>query len=281
MTAAAPPHGPATALTSSHEAITLLTQRQAAHIDEVLMESFSTDQLMELAGLSVAQVVQAHFHVGVQDNSVQKIVVLCGPGNNGGDGLVAARHLKMFDAAPAIIVVYPRLATMEKPLYKRLVQQLKMCDVSVVAEFDESLLLDETGTSAKNTIVIDAMLGYSSSGQVREPYRAMIESINRMQRLQQLRCVAVDIPSGWDVELGPPPNTGAVALHHPDVLVSLMSPKLGVRSLMAPVSSESNAPHRSTAHYVGGRFVPSQFQKEYELQLPTFPVGGEQYVRIA
>ncbi|CUG86319.1 Hypothetical protein, putative [Bodo saltans] len=172
---------PSTAFTSSHEEITLLTQQQAAHIDDVLMETFSTDQLMELAGLSVAQVVQTHYQLSGRgdddrlenddEGSVQKIVVVCGPGNNGGDGLVAARHLKMFNPTFNVMVVYPRLASVEKPLYKRLLAQLNMCDVPVVTELDERMLLERDGDVRRrrhNTIVIDAMLGYSSRGAVRE-----------------------------------------------------------------------------------------------------------------
>lgn len=61
-------------------------------VDEELMGplGFSVDQLMELAGLSVACAVHA------EASQAAKILVLAGPGNNGGDGLVAARHLHHF-----------------------------------------------------------------------------------------------------------------------------------------------------------------------------------------
>lgn len=52
---------------------------------------FSVDQLMELAGLSVATAIAKEY-----PNQSGKVLVCCGPGNNGGDGLVAARHLKLF-----------------------------------------------------------------------------------------------------------------------------------------------------------------------------------------
>ena len=53
---------------------------------------FSVDQLMELAGLSVASAVQSEYAV----DAFNRILVAAGPGNNGGDGLVAARHLHHF-----------------------------------------------------------------------------------------------------------------------------------------------------------------------------------------
>ena len=69
-----------------------LTQEEAQNIDQELFNeySFSVDQLMELAGLSVAVALAKTYP------SQREVLVFCGPGNNGGDGLVAARHLKMF-----------------------------------------------------------------------------------------------------------------------------------------------------------------------------------------
>jgi hydroxyethylthiazole kinase-like uncharacterized protein yjeF len=69
-------------------------QDEAAAVDEELMGplGFSVDQLMELAGLSVASAVLAEYPPGAH----RAPLVLAGPGNNGGDGLVAARHLHHF-----------------------------------------------------------------------------------------------------------------------------------------------------------------------------------------
>ncbi|CAJ1427122.1 unnamed protein product, partial [Effrenium voratum] len=70
--------------------VTLLGQQEAIAIDEELMSTpgFSVDQLMELAGLSVASAVADAYPAAKQ------VLIVAGPGNNGGDGLVAARHLR-------------------------------------------------------------------------------------------------------------------------------------------------------------------------------------------
>lgn len=72
-----------------------LSQEEAQNIDLELFNeySFSVDQLMELAGLSVAVALTKAYPRG-QDHP--NVLVCSGPGNNGGDGLVAARHLKLF-----------------------------------------------------------------------------------------------------------------------------------------------------------------------------------------
>ena len=69
----------------------LLNQSEAIAVDQELFHdyAFSVDQLMELAGLSCAHAVARCFP------ERGRVLLCCGPGNNGGDGLVAARHLSM------------------------------------------------------------------------------------------------------------------------------------------------------------------------------------------
>ncbi|KAF8626885.1 hypothetical protein AX15_004645, partial [Amanita polypyramis BW_CC] len=73
-------------------AMRYLTAKLAQQIDEELMSTagaFSLDQLMELAGLACAQALAKVYN----REKYPRVLVCCGPGNQGGDGLVAARHL--------------------------------------------------------------------------------------------------------------------------------------------------------------------------------------------
>lgn len=68
-----------------------LSQQEAKEIDKWLMSptggAFTLPQLMELAGSTVSQVISKYYH------DKHRIFIACGPGNNGGDGIVAARQL--------------------------------------------------------------------------------------------------------------------------------------------------------------------------------------------
>lgn len=82
-----------------------ITADEAARIDEALMSArggFSIDQLMELAGLACAQTVYACY----PPDAFPNVLVAAGPGNQGGDGLVAARHLTHFGYS--VVVWYPK-----------------------------------------------------------------------------------------------------------------------------------------------------------------------------
>jgi len=86
-----------------------LGSEAALKLDQDLMGDvigYSEAALMELAGLAVAQACY-HFYESTQNfKDTKRVLAMCGPGNNGGDGLVAARHLKLFGFTP--IIYYPK-----------------------------------------------------------------------------------------------------------------------------------------------------------------------------
>ncbi|KAH8946948.1 hypothetical protein BDL97_11G014100 [Sphagnum fallax] len=239
------------------DSISYLTQAQAASVDEALMGElgFSIDQLMELAGLSVASAIAEVY--GVQDHS--RVLVICGPGNNGGDGLVAARHLYQFGYKPCIC--YPKRTS--KPIYQGLVTQLESLGVPFLSA-DElpSWLTDEFD------LIVDAMFGFSFHGIPRPPFDSLLHRLvvplgQNPKELGVPAVVSVDIPSGWHVEDGDTECTGL----RPDMLVSLTAPKLCAKKF--------EGPH----HFLGGRFVPPAIANKYSLQLPPYP-GTSMCVRI-
>ncbi|KAM0870955.1 hypothetical protein ACQ4PT_039691 [Festuca glaucescens] len=236
--------------------VTHLSQRDASEIDEQLMGplGFSVDQLMELAGLSVAEAVAEVYKL----SEYTRVLIICGPGNNGGDGLVAARHLHHFGYKP--FVCYPKRTA--KILYSGLVTQLESLDIPFLPV--EDLFHDLPG---QFDIVIDAMFGFSFHGTPRPPFDDLVQMLVSLSVTDDLAkrppIVSVDIPSGWHVEEGDV-NGGGIK---PDMLVSLTAPKLCAKKFTGP------------HHFLGGRFVPPPISSKYGLELPPYP-GTSMCVRI-
>jgi pyridoxal 5'-phosphate synthase / NAD(P)H-hydrate epimerase len=231
-------------------AVSFLGQRDAQALDEDLMGplGFSVDQLMELAGLSVASALASEY----PSSTHKRVLVFAGPGNNGGDGLVAARHLHHFGYD--VSVCYPK--RIDKSLFHGLVTQCASLGIPFV-EVDR-VLTSPLADAAD--VVLDALFGFSFKGEPRPPFKELIAA---MTVENAPIVVAVDVPSGWDVEQGDVSGTGL----HPDMLVSLTAPKECARKF------------KGKHHYLGGRFVPPEIVSKYGLQLPAYP-GTSQCVRI-
>lgn len=216
-----------------------LGSRAAAALDAELMSSgrFSIDQLMELAGLAVAKVVYKEFPPG-------KVVVLVGPGNNGGDGLVAARHLKLWGHDP--VVYYPKKLT-KLALYGNLLAQLQDLSVPELLSEDE---LENLLKSGLVLVVLDALFGFSFKPPIREPFGRVLSFLSdNHDTIAPI--VSVDVPSGWDVDEGP-----LEVDIKPKVLVLLTAPKTCAKWFEG----------EGKVHYLGGRFISDKIAKKYGIE---------------
>ncbi|KIL66881.1 hypothetical protein M378DRAFT_185903 [Amanita muscaria Koide BX008] len=231
-------------------AMRYLTAKLAQQIDEELMSAgaFSLDQLMELAGLACAQGLATLY----SKERYPRVLVCCGPGNQGGDGLVAARHLGMFGYKPTVYMPKPG----SKEIYQRLKLQCDNMKIPTLPPSNETSSLSQALSSSD--VILDAIFGFSFKGPARSPFDEALKLISG----SGLPIVSVDIPSGWDVEQG---NIYGVGLE-PDLLISLTAPKLGVKSFKG-------------RHFLGGRFVPKMLEERFELNLPEYP-GYEQIVEL-
>ena len=147
--------------------------------------------LMENAGAAVARTVLENFPTS------SRVAILCGKGNNGGDGLVAARYL----ASKMDVVIYSiqppddsssDLFSVNLDRVKSLVRGVDVLDLK------------------QHDVFVDAMLGVGLRGRPREPYARVIKSLNRSKR----PVVSVDVPSGWPSDLHVRPKT-TVTFHAP------------------------------------------------------------------
>lgn len=223
--------------------VKLLSQKEAQGIDEELFSeyAYSVDQLMELAGHSCAVAFTKAYSKESLGRNEGAVLVVCGPGNNGGDGLVCARHLRLFGYNPTVF--YPKRTN--KQLYLNLTKQCQKMDIPFL-----SFLPSEPQLVANAyNVIIDALFGFSFKGPVRPEFASVIETMMK----SQLPILSIDVPSGWDVEKGDP--TGI----QPEVLVSLTAPKICAKFFAGK------------RHFLGGRFVPPELAAKYDLNLPPYP----------
>ena len=236
------------------DGISYIKADEASKIDELLMATpgFSIEQLMELAGLAVAQ--SAHdFIIPNTSQASKKILVLAGPGNNGGDGLVAARHLSQF--GHALTVVLPKES--RSSLFVNLKKQCEDLLIPVLSSLPEQV---NAACGRDFDLIVDALFGFSFKGPAREPFSALIAYMTNANTNTPV--LSIDIPSGWDVNEGDIHSTKFL----PSAVVSLTAPKVCMREYKG-------------VHYLGGRFVPPNIATQFALSLPSYQ-GSDQIIRI-
>jgi NAD(P)H-hydrate epimerase len=178
--------------------------------------------LMEHAGTAVAAAARA-LALDTGRWGRGPVVILCGPGNNGGDGLVAARRLANAGARVivALVASEARPGTPDAARnWDRVVRDDRIVIVHTPSPHDLSLLGREID---KASIVVDALLGTGVRGALREPIRAGVDLVNRA-RAAAIPVLAVDTPTAVDLTSGDP-STPAVRA---DLTITFHRPKTGL-----------------------------------------------------
>lgn len=184
----------------------MLTAEQCRRSDRVAIEGYLIPSLvlMENAGRNCAQTLLWHSHH--QPRAEQAVVILCGPGNNGGDGFVIARHLYNVGVKVKVVLFCPPERYSGDALANlNALSRLKL----PVVEFDSAWsneklnsVLSKVRRSA-TTWIVDALLGTGARGEPRESIASGVKAANAMS----VRRFAVDIPTGLDCDTGVPSPT--------------------------------------------------------------------------
>ncbi|HEY7295372.1 MAG TPA: NAD(P)H-hydrate dehydratase [Dehalococcoidia bacterium] len=193
----------------------LVTSEQMRRLEQAAEAAgVSTAELMENAGLAVAQ--EAWMLLGSLEE--RRIVVLCGPGNNGGDGLVAARHLGDWGVNVGVYLLKPR----ENDPLVEAVRELEV----PVANAEEDADLDTLRSWLTGSdLVIDALLGTGRARPIEGALAAVLDAVGAAREsTPPPKILAVDLPSGLDAD------SGAVDPHAvpADQTVTFQYPKLGL-----------------------------------------------------
>jgi NAD(P)H-hydrate epimerase len=194
----------------------VLSREQVRRIDALAVDKYGMSSLvlMENAGRGVVDVLlqhdpslgRVHEMHGDRDEAVHfmhpTVAILCGKGNNAGDGFVVARHLEIRGAAAKVLLLCsPSELTGDA---RQNYEVLTHSDVPIVdvSAGPVDALLDEHAAGA--AWLVDAMLGTGARGEPRAPFDAAIAWMNR----QKARRLAVDVPSGLDCDTGAKPPLG-------------------------------------------------------------------------
>jgi NAD(P)H-hydrate epimerase len=203
------------------------------------------ERLMEHAGTAVAAAVRA-LAVDLGRWGHGPALVLAGPGNNGGDGFVAARRLARAGSNVVVALVAdegrPRGVVAGRN-WDRLDGDHRVTRVHAPVARDVAILGHGI---EKASVVVDALLGTGVRGALRDPIRSAVELIRRAGSLG-IPIVAVDTPTAVDLSSGEPSEPAVRA----DLTVTFHRPKTGLRTergrawagkvLVAPIGIPADA----------------------------------------
>ena len=140
-----------------------------------------------------------------QITSKHGVVICCGPGNNGGDGFVIARHLHLAGVPVKIIVLAnPQQYRGDAAVNWQIVQRMPIETVfssqdNILSQKDFDIASQlSTVTEVLTTWIVDAILGTGSSGPLRQSLVPWVQAINQASA----RRLAVDLPTGMDCDTG-------------------------------------------------------------------------------
>jgi len=185
-------------------AVTAAEMRQIE--DKAIAAGATVDELMQRAGRAVANAVGERLGGTVVD---RRILVLAGPGKNGGDGLIAARILRQRGASVSVACPIPRGDDPQ-------LDQCAAAGCSIIQDISTEL----DAALSRTEVIIDALLG---TGRSRAIEGAILDALDAVRGTSGATVVAVDLPSGLDSDIGEADPATLKA----DVTVALGSVKIG------------------------------------------------------
>ena len=184
----------------------LLTASAMREADRITIDEFGLPgfTLMETAGRGATEAVLDAFG----PPTAMRVIVFCGKGNNGGDGLVVARHLVERGAHVHIVLTSPKAELREDPSHnltlletlqeesETIRQRLVILQLPNGGEMVAAL--DSLAAEIHPTLYVDALLGTGLTSDVREPIRSVVTWLNQ----QEAPTVVLDVPTGLHSDTG-------------------------------------------------------------------------------
>lgn len=185
----------------AYNAESAITTEEMTILDENADDlGVSKSKLMENAGAAVASFMDEMLG---KDLSRTHVHVLCGLGNNGGDGFVVARHVSI-KAASVHVYLLGRPGRINTPEARQNWQALESCKYSIHRHVirDSHELPEYLGMVQPESILVDALLGSGVQGTLREPIATAVKGMNALSREHDLPVIVIDTPTGVDPSTG-------------------------------------------------------------------------------
>ncbi len=168
-----------------------VTAEQMIEVDRAMMQDLHIEliQMMENAGLALARLARERFFAG--DPRAQPVMILAGPGGNGGGALACARRLHTWGARVEVVVRHPSHQLASVPAHQlEIIQRLQIPISSAEAV--------KGRTSADSLLLIDGLIGYRLHGTP----QGSIADLIRWANGQPGPILSLDVPSGVDSTTG-------------------------------------------------------------------------------
>lgn len=174
----------------------LMTAAEMRELDRrTIASGVPGETLMERAGAGVVEAMLRRYGplLGM------RVLVLCGPGNNGGDGFVAARHLLGQGAEPHVgLVIHPDRVLGDA---RQLLEKMRACGLPVNVVEDGETLRRLIGRHDHWDFALDALLGTGARGTLEGPIATAVQLLRELDETGT-RVVSVDLPTGVNADTG-------------------------------------------------------------------------------
>lgn len=208
----------------------ILTAKEMSRADKAAIEQLHTDEsrLMELAGREASRIIRKCFAAEETGLDGFAFLIVCGKGNNGGDGFVLARHLINLGAVVDLILVYP-------PETFSALNRKGLAILEAYSANTESIRIFKSHEEALPFVaerhyngIVDAILGTglnlkTEGDALKTPVKHAAELVNSIHERSQAVTVSLDLPSGLDATTG----YASSPVVHADVTISMAYLKTG------------------------------------------------------
>ncbi|MGI9468630.1 MAG: NAD(P)H-hydrate epimerase [Rubripirellula sp.] len=229
-----------------------LTRAQVRSVDQTAIEEYGIPGivLMENAGSRAAEII----HRVVPEGPIE---VLCGSGNNAGDGYVIARHLQLMGREIDMICAVPVAKLSGDAHINAMIAARSEIPMRIIdPEAYEANIPD---LDQKAAAVVDALLGTGARGPLRGCYRDLVQMANVHSGMR----IAIDIPTGLDCDTGEASHPTLLADH----TITFVAEKVGFK--------KNNADDYVGVVHVVGIGVPEKLLNALQSGTETSPCGDQ------